>query len=46
MKDSKVAQAIKDEEIRQRTGLELIPSENYVSRDVLDALEVYLRITF
>ncbi|MCA9343549.1 MAG: serine hydroxymethyltransferase [Candidatus Nomurabacteria bacterium] len=38
MKDSKVAQAIKDEEIRQRTGLELIPSENYVSRDVLDAL--------
>ncbi len=38
MKDSKVAQAIKDEENRQRTGLELIPSENYVSRDVLDAL--------
>ncbi len=38
MKDTKIAQAIKNEENRQRTGLELIPSENYVSRDVLDAL--------
>lgn len=38
MKDKKIAQAIKNEEVRQRTGLELIPSENYVSRDILDAL--------
>ncbi|HWT55511.1 MAG TPA: serine hydroxymethyltransferase [Candidatus Microsaccharimonas sp.] len=38
MKDAKVAQLIKDEEQRQREGLELIPSENYVSRDVLEAM--------
>jgi glycine hydroxymethyltransferase len=38
MKDVKIAQAINSEEQRQREGLELIPSENYVSRDVLDAL--------
>lgn len=38
MKDTKIAKLIKDEEKRQRTGLELIPSENYVSRDVLDAM--------
>lgn len=38
MIDDKVAQLIKGEEQRQREGLELIPSENYVSRDVLDAL--------
>ena len=38
MKDVKIAQAITKEEKRQREGLELIPSENYVSRDVLDAL--------
>lgn len=38
MKDSKVAQLIKDEEQRQREGLELIPSENYVSSDVLEAM--------
>ncbi|TAH33224.1 serine hydroxymethyltransferase [Candidatus Saccharibacteria bacterium] len=38
MKDDIVAKLIKDEEARQRDGLELIPSENYVSRDVLDAL--------
>lgn len=38
MKDKTVAQLIRDEEKRQRRGLELIPSENYVSRDVLDAL--------
>lgn len=37
MKDVKIAQAIKNEEQRQREGLELIPSENYVSRDVLEA---------
>lgn len=33
-----VAGLIAAEEKRQREGLELIPSENYVSRDVLDAL--------
>lgn len=38
MKDDIVATLIKGEENRQREGLELIPSENYVSRDVLDAL--------
>lgn len=38
MKDDKVAQLIKSEEKRQREGLELIPSENYVSGGVLDAL--------
>lgn len=38
MKDIQVAQTIKNEEQRQRDGLELIPSENYVSRDVLEAL--------
>mgnify|MGYP003609979852 CR=1 FL=1 len=38
MKDVTVAQLIADEEERQRTGLELIPSENYVSDDVREAL--------
>ncbi|HSW37471.1 MAG TPA: serine hydroxymethyltransferase [Candidatus Saccharimonadales bacterium] len=38
MKDDKVAKLIASEERRQREGLELIPRENYVSRDVLDAL--------
>lgn len=38
MKDVKIAKLIKAEEKRQREGLELIPSENYVSRDVLEAL--------
>ena len=38
MIDKTVAQLIADEEQRQREGLELIPSENYVSRDVLDAM--------
>lgn len=38
MKDSLIAKIIRAEETRQRRGLELIPSENYVSRDVLDAL--------
>lgn len=37
MKDDVVAQLIAAEEQRQREGLELIPSENYVSRDVLTA---------
>lgn len=38
MIDTTVADLIKAEEQREREGLELIPSENYVSRDVLDAL--------
>lgn len=38
MKDTKVADLIAAEESRQREGLELIPSENYASRDVLTAL--------
>ncbi|MFA7285579.1 MAG: serine hydroxymethyltransferase [Candidatus Paceibacterota bacterium] len=37
MKDKKVAQLIKLEAKRQAEGLELIPSENYVSEDVLIA---------
>ena len=36
--DTIVAELIAAEEKRQREGLELIPSENYVSRDVLDAM--------
>ena len=38
MKDAIISTIIAKEEQRQREGLELIPSENYVSRDVLDAL--------
>lgn len=38
MKDSQIAALIAGEEQRERNGLELIPSENYVSRDVLTAL--------
>lgn len=38
MNDKQVAKFIAGEEVRQRKGLELIPSENYVSRDVLAAL--------
>jgi glycine hydroxymethyltransferase len=38
MADDIIAKLIKKEEKRQREGLELIPSENYVSRPVLDAL--------
>ncbi len=37
MKDKKIEGFIKLEAIRQRDGLELIPSENYVSADVLEA---------
>lgn len=37
MHDKTVADLIAAEEKRQREGLELIPSENYVSRDVLTA---------
>lgn len=38
MNDKEVAEYIRGEETRQRDGLELIASENYVSRDVLDAM--------
>lgn len=38
MTDNKIAQLIAAEEERQREGLELIPSENYVTREVLDAM--------
>jgi glycine hydroxymethyltransferase len=38
MNDDAVYTLIQKEEQRQREGLELIPSENYVSRDVLNAL--------
>lgn len=37
MRDKQVEKLIKGEEKRQREGLELIPSENYVSEDVLMA---------
>lgn len=38
MNDDEVARLIAGEEKRQLEGLELIPSENYVSKDVLTAL--------
>jgi len=38
MNDTDIAALIAGEEQRERDGLELIPSENYVSRDVLTAL--------
>ena len=38
MKDKKIEELIKTEKKRQTDGLELIPSENYVSSDVLQAL--------
>lgn len=38
MKDNEVKKLIAAEEKRQREGLELIPSENYVSRDVMTAM--------
>ncbi len=37
MRDRLIHKLIKGEEKRQREGLELIPSENYVSADVLEA---------
>jgi glycine hydroxymethyltransferase len=37
MRDKKVEKLIKGEALRQKEGLELIPSENYVSADVLEA---------
>jgi glycine hydroxymethyltransferase len=38
LKDKTLQSLVDAEEKRQHEGLELIPSENYVSRDVLDAL--------
>ena len=38
MKDNKIFDLIEAEKQRQREGLELIPSENYVSREVLEAM--------
>jgi glycine hydroxymethyltransferase len=38
MQDEEIQKLIAAEETRQREGLELIPSENYVSRDVLTAM--------
>lgn len=38
LQDDALQQLVEAEEKRQRQGLELIPSENYVSRDVLTAL--------
>lgn len=36
--DDEIAHALEQELIRERTGLEMIPSENFVSQDVLAAL--------
>lgn len=38
MRDEEVKKLIAAEEKRQREGIELIPSENYVSREVLEAM--------
>ncbi len=38
LSDKQLQELLLGEETRQRQGLELIPSENYVSRDVLNAL--------
>ncbi len=38
MNDKEIEKLIEAEKLRQRAGLELIPSENYVSNDVLTAL--------
>jgi len=38
LSDSELQKLLEAEEARQRDGFELIPSENYVSRDVLTAL--------
>jgi Glycine/serine hydroxymethyltransferase len=36
--DEKIADLVKAEEARQRDGLELIPSENYVSKQILETM--------
>jgi glycine hydroxymethyltransferase len=36
--DTEVAAAIRREELRQRDGIELIASENFVSREVMAAV--------
>ncbi len=41
-KDPQIYKLIKDEETRQREVLEMIPSENYTSSDVLEALGTVL----
>ena len=38
MKDTQIAKFIKDEKVRQKKVVNLIASENYVSKDVLEAL--------
>jgi glycine hydroxymethyltransferase len=38
MRDTQILDLIQAEVLRQRAGLELIPSENYVSSDVLNAM--------
>ncbi|MBP9738874.1 serine hydroxymethyltransferase [Candidatus Saccharibacteria bacterium] len=38
LSDKTLQKLVEAEELRQRQGLELIPSENYVSKDVLEAL--------
>jgi len=38
MKDLEIAQLIKEEAARQKEGLEMIPSENYTSADVMEAM--------
>jgi glycine/serine hydroxymethyltransferase len=38
MKDREIEKLIKAEEIRQKKAINLIASENYVSKDVLRAL--------
>src|SRR3989344_7724316 len=38
MKDKEIGKLIKEEKKRQKSVINLIASENYVSRDVLDAL--------
>lgn len=42
MKDTQIEKLIKLEERRQKEGLEMIPSENYASRDVLRAMSSIL----
>lgn len=40
--DPEIAKLVKDEEIRQREVLEMIPSENYTSRAVMEAMGTVL----